>query len=491
MDEKLPALAIIFIFTFIPLWIGELSRKSSLENVEDFFLHSRKMPLPILFFTVYATWWSSFAFLGSTSYFYTKGPVYLTAIAWNVLFGILFYLIGKRIWFYGRTRKFVTPTDFFAYVYDFRPLNYVITITMLLFTMLYLQIQLAGGAYLIEVASGGIIPWWVSGLTFYLVIAIYLWAGGLRAVAWADIFYSFLIFFGMIISGLYLSNKAGGIVYLFHQINSIDPHYLILPGPNGNSGVLLWVCMFVMTPIGAIMGPQLWLRMYAAENHKAFSIMPFLLSFTAIAYMGSVLAGYSAIILEPVFSKPDMILPTLLLRYAPPWLGAFLFCCGAAAALSTANSQIHAISAVYSIDVHRRYFDQDISEKSLVYVGKWSIIVFSIFAYLILIQSPSLIVTTGLVALSGTAQVFVPVLGAFFWHRSSPYGALAGILTGLATLLSCTYIFHLASAYGGALGLLLNAVVFVTTGVLSKEDPAISLRIRSLRQSYKSKYSIQ
>jgi SSS family solute:Na+ symporter len=488
MDERLPALAIIFVFTFIPLWIGELSKKSSLDNVEDFFLHSRKMPLPVLFLTVYATWWSSFAFLGSTSYFYSKGPIYLTAIAWNILFGVLFYLIGKRIWFYGKSQKFVTPTDFFSYFYNHKYLNMAVTATMLLFTILYLQIQLAGGAYLIEVASGGIIPWWVSGLIFYLVIAIYLWSGGLRAVAWADIFYSFLIFFGMIISGLYLSHKAGGIGYLFHQVEEIDPFYLILPGPGGNSGILLWVCMFVMTPVGAIMGPQMWIRMYASASHKAFSIMPFLLSLTAIAYIGSALAGYSAIILEPDFNKPDMVLPTMLIKYAPPWLGAFLFCCGAAAALSTANSQIHAISAVYSIDIHRRYFDKRITEKSLAYVGKWSVIVFSTYAYLILIQSPSLIVTTGLVALSGTAQVFVPVLGALFWKRSSAAGAFAGLLTGLATMLTCTYIYHLASAYGGALGLLLNAAVFIVVSLLLRKDSTISAKIVALRQSYKSKH---
>ncbi len=488
MEIPASTLAIIFIFTFIPLWIGDLSKKSSLTTVEDFFVHSRKMPTLVLFFTVYATWWSSFAFLGSTSYFYTRGPVYLTAIAWNIVFGVLFYLIGKRIWFYGKRGKYITPSDFFRDIYNSKVLSTLITVIMLFFTMPYLQIQLSGGAYLIEVASQGAIPWRVSGLVFYLVIIIYLWAGGLRAVAWADIFYSVLIFFGMLTGGLYLSYKAGGIAYLFQAVEKIDPHYLTLPGPNGSSGYLLWVCMFIMTPLGALMGPQLWIRMYAAEKHKSFSIMPFLLSLTAIAYMGSVLTGYSGILLEPNLTRPDIIMPMLLINHAPVWLGTIIFCCGAAAALSTANSQIHAISAIYSIDIHKKYIHKSISDRSLVSVGRWAVVLFSITAYLLLIQSPSLIVQTGLIALSGTAQVCVPAVGALFWHKSSAKGAIAGLVSGISILVFLTYGMQLNSSYAGALGLIVNFAVFFTVSMLIKEDPLSAQKIKKLKQDYMDSY---
>jgi SSS family solute:Na+ symporter len=484
MEMQIPALIIIFVFTFIPLWIGELSRRASLNNVEDFFVQGRRMPTVVLFLTVYATWWSSFAFLGSTSYFYTKGPIYLTAIAWNILFGVLFYLIGKRIWHYGKAHKYITPTDFFDDIYGSKLLNIIITIIMMIFTILYLQIQLSGGAYLIEVASGGIIPWRVSGLVFYLVIIIYLWAGGLRAVAWADIFYSILIFAGLVIGGLYLSYQAGGISYLFQQVYVNDPSYLKLPGPSGNSGILLWFCMFLMTPIGALMGPQLWIRMYAAESGKAFNIMPFLLTLMTIAYMGAVLSGYSGLLLEPNLSRPDTIFPVLLVKYAPAWLAAFLFCCGAAAALSTANAQIHAISAVYSIDIHKKYIHRDISDRSLVRVGRWAIIIFSVGAYIVLIQTPDLIVQSGLIALSGTAQVFVPVIGALFWNKSNANAAIAGVITGISILIVSTYILHFTASYGGTFGLLVNALVFIILSRFLKENSRVSNKIFAYRKAY-------
>lgn len=488
MKIEYPALVIIFLFTFLPLWIGELSRKVSLPNVEDFFVHSRKMPSITVFFTVYATWWSSFAFLGSSSYFFSKGPVYFTGIAWNILFGVLFLVIGKRIWFYGKVNKYITPTDFFADIYQSRTLNNIITLIMILFTVPYLQIQLSGGAYLIEIASQGVIPWRISGLIFYLIIIIYLWAGGLRAVAWADIFYGILIFSGMIIGGIYLSARAGGIDFLFREINRSNPDYLLLPGPSGDSGVLLWLSMFLMTPIGALMGPQLWIRVYSVEKQKTFNLMPFLISFASIAYLGSVLAGYSGILLVPNLTKPDAVLPMMLIQYTPIWLGAFLFCCGAAAALSTANSQIHAMSAVYAIDIHRRYINSNISDRSAVHIARWAILLISTAAYIVLVQSPALLVHTGLIAMSGTAQVFVPAVGAMFWKKSHPLGAIGGLLSGIIVLVCATFLLKMNASYAGALGIIANTLVFSIVSSIATEDSNVQDRITSLKQSYEKNY---
>lgn len=137
---------------------------------------------------------------------------------------------------------------------------------MLLFTLPYLQIQLTGGAYLIEVASGGLIPWKIGGLLFYAVIVVYVWAGGLRAVAWTDIFYGVLLFFGMIFAGFYVAGKVGGVSSLFQTLKETAPEALTLPGPQGVHGPMLWISMFIMVPIGAFMGPQLWTRMYAVKS---------------------------------------------------------------------------------------------------------------------------------------------------------------------------------------------------------------------------------
>jgi SSS family solute:Na+ symporter len=493
MGENIVAILIIGAFMGIPLAMGAIAGKKSLPTTEDFFVQGRGMGSVAVFFTVAATWWSSFAFLGSNAYFYTMGPVYWTAIAWNILFGVLYYVVGKRVWFFGGKNNYITAADFFRHQYNSKALANLIAFVMIVFTLPYLQIQLTGGAYLLEVASGGIIPWKIGGLIFYVVIIIYVWAGGLRAVAWTDIFYGVLLFFGMIFAGFYVAAQVGGPTELFQTLRETAPESLTLPGPGGNAGPMLWVSMFLITPLGSFMGPQLWTRMYAVKSHKLFNLMPFLLSLAAIAYVGSMLVGNTGIILAPGLDNPDTVLPVMLFEFAPFALASLIIAGGAAAAMSTANSQIHAMSSVWTVDVHQRYINKDMTQHQLVWVGRWAILIFAAIAYLMSVFIPGLLVTIGLVALSGTAQVIVPTMGALFWKKSTSQGAIAGLISGLAILLAITFIPGVNAPFGmhsGLLALIVNIILFVVVSSVTPDRDKETLDdIDEQLEEYEVKYN--
>ena len=201
---------VILLFMLIPLIVGFVAAAKADDSSEDYFIQGRGMGSIAAFFTVAATWWSAFAFLGSNATFYSQGPVYLTAFAWNILFGYLYYIIGKRIWFLGKKFDYTTPSDFMGDFYQSEKLRVIVTVIVTVFAVPYLQIQLTGGAYLIEVASGGVIPFWLAAALFYAVIIIYVWVGGMRAVAWTDIIYGILLFFGLLYAGFHISGLVGG-----------------------------------------------------------------------------------------------------------------------------------------------------------------------------------------------------------------------------------------------------------------------------------------
>lgn len=473
--QEIMALLIIALFMLIPLAMGAFAGKKSIPTTEDYFVQGRGMGSVAVFFTVAATWWSAFAFMGSNSWFFLEGPLYWTAIAWNIFFGVLYFVVGKKVWYFGKRNNLITPKDFFMLHYGSEALGNIVAIVCLVFTLPYLQIQLSGGAYLIEVASNGLIPFWLAALLFYLVIIIYVWSGGLRAVAWTDIFYGVLLFFGMVFAGLYVVNvpEVGGIHSMFDFIQEKHPEKVVI-GDNWMS----WLSMFIITPIGSFMGPQLWTRMYATKSGKLFNLMPFLLGVAAIAYVGSMLVGNSANILCPDIEQTDKILPTVLYQYAPFILAAFIIACGAAAAMSTANSQIHAMSAVYTVDFHKRYINKNLTERQLVWVGRWTILILSAAAYVMCLTIPGALVTIGLVALAGTAQVMVPTVGALFWKRSTTAGAIAGLLVGILSLCLFTFgvitppsVFALSGG-GNLLSLILNIIVFVIVSLVTKPRSA-------------------
>ncbi len=476
MDNNVLAILIIGTYMFIPLYIGTKAGERDLNTPEDFFIQNREMSSISVFFTVMATWWSAFAFLGSNAYFYSKGPVYWTTIGWDFLFGLLFYVIGKRVWFFGKMNNYITPSDFFRDMYDSEILGDLVAVILLLFTIPYLQIQLAGGAYLIEVASNGLIPLEMGGLIFCVVIIIYVWTGGLRAVAWADIFYGILIILSIILGGIYIVSQVGGMTTLFKILEQTAPEMLTLPGPSGESGYMLWLSMFIVVPVGALMGPQLWTRIYAVKSPEIFDFIPFLIGVVSIINIFPMLIGYSGILLEPNVINADTILPVLLFRHAPFALTSLILTGGAAAAMSTSNSQIHSISSVYTIDIHKKYINKKISNKRLLLVGRMAIVIFSVFTYLMLIFVPGLLINIGLIALSGTAQIIVPTCGALFWEKSNATGAIAGLLGGISVLFAFFILdLNISVDMSGIVALIANLTLFISVSYFTTPRKATIL----------------
>ena len=100
---------------------------------------------------------------------------------------------------------------------------------------------------------------------------IYLWAGGLRAVAMTDIYYGTLTFLSMIIAGVFLISKTGGVEETFRAVEMIDRSYTLLNSHKNDT--FMYLAMFVLVPVGAFMGPPMWIRMYAIKSIEAFHLI--------------------------------------------------------------------------------------------------------------------------------------------------------------------------------------------------------------------------
>ncbi len=469
MNSSTAILIIIFVFTFVPLVLAEFARKDSGTTASEFFLQDRKMPLMLLFFTVYATWVSSFAVIGATGLFYSNGPLYMTCFAWNIFFGLLFMKVGRRIWFHGKTNSLMTPGDFFYYFYKNKILSNLVTGIIFFFTIPYLMIQLFGGAIIIETISGGMIPWRVSGLIFYAVIVIYLWSGGLKAVALTDVFYGSLTFITMLLTGFLLIHRAGGLANAVDRIMETAPEYVLL-GQVSDSGPLMWIAMFFVVPIGAMMSPTIWTRAFAAGKESHFTKMPLFISIATIMYLGPMLTALAFKILFPNTVFSDNVLSTAIMDYTHPVMGAILLCGIAAASLSTANSQIHSLASICTIDIYKPLKGEDVSEYKLVRIGRWSVILVSAIGYGFTLLTPVQIIEIGIFGLAGTFQLIVPTLGALCWKKSQGKAAIFGLLAGVFITLIGSLAMNMPTAYCAMIGLGANAAIFFIAGTILPSD---------------------
>ncbi|MDA1015533.1 MAG: hypothetical protein O3A00_13905 [Planctomycetota bacterium] len=215
---------------------------------------------------------------------------------------------------------------------------------------------------------------------------------------------------------------------------------------------------------------------------------------------------------NPNVSEFDAILVTVLKKQLPARLGSFgalfaslIFVAIMAASMSTADSNLHAMSAVLTRDIYDQFIDKNASENRRVWVGRIVIMLATALALAAVIygRNPEItakydfmkmIAKMGLMAIAFSAQLLPIAIDILFLRKGTGKGAAVGLAIGLlATFLMGPLFGILADAtqisvlqdlvktfgglkfanmHGSVWGLVLNVPVFVLVSlVTAKPDP--------------------
>jgi solute:Na+ symporter, SSS family len=119
----------------------------------------------------------------------------------------------------------------------------------------------------------------------------------------------------------------------------------------------------------------------------------------------------------------------LLEHYAPLWLAGLLGA-GIMAAVMASDSQILALSTMFTEDIFAFYGGKArFGEQVQVNTGRLFVIVLTLVAYVIALRAPqSIFELASQYAFSGYAALSPLMVAAVFWKRSNKWGALAATL---------------------------------------------------------------
>jgi len=107
-----------------------------------------------------------------------------------------------------------------------------------------------------------------------------------------------------------------------------------------------------------------------------------------------------------------------------------------AAIMSTADSQLLVSSSVLAEDFYKDLFRKDASQRELVWVGRFAVIIIAVFACLLSLDSESMVLDLVAYAWAGFGAAFGPaLLMSLFWEKMTRNGTLAGIITGGLTVI--------------------------------------------------------
>ena len=452
------------------------SKKGKRASTLDYFVASNQLGFLVLSLTAMATAFSAFAFLGQLGQVYNYG----TSAIYNFMnYGIisypLFFLIGSKLWFFGKKYGYITPADFIADRYDTNiPARLLIgLIICVYFSIFYIVIQIRGCSYVLEEATSMTTP--IAALIIALILGIYVAIGGMRAVAFTDVMQAIFLLAGVLTVTFTMIAHAGGFGSLFRKAIELRPD-TYLPKQNMMNLITGGLVMGLSMPIW----PQLWTKYYCAKDLRTCY------GVAAGCGLGTVLVTVSLpliIVAGLVIAYPktspadaDKLVIRYMLDFANPVVAAIVIGGLLSAAMSTADALLLLVSSVFTIDMAqalpssiRKY----VSEGVLVRFGQLMVFVIIIVAYLISLRPLGQLVTVGIrLTFPGYLVALPVVVGGLWWRRANKQGAISALVVGLITIYIITFVkanpLHIA---GGLWGLATATITFIVVSLLTKPTP--------------------
>ncbi|MFY9177657.1 MAG: sodium:solute symporter family protein [Caldicoprobacterales bacterium] len=452
------SLIIISIYCIAVILIGIASRDKGVSTLENYYVGGRSIGPFVSYFTYVATFHSSFAFLGAAGQIYTNGINFFAVFTSCVVSPLMIYFIGRPVWYLGKKYNFMTQADLLSSYYESNVLRMIISVVSLIFLVPYLQSQIMGGGIIFETVTGGRVPYWAGTLIIYIVMISYILLGGFKAVAWTDTMQGLMMIFLVWIGGGVVLGKVTGTLdwsVLMNRVAQEVPEKLIIPVEYWPTYMTTFMSLF-----GISIYPPSFIRFYSVKNPKTLKWLavtsPIYLIFF---YVPIFLIAFSGILVMPGLERADMVLPAMLSSYAPPVLTGLIMAGALAATMSTADSQLHVTSSIFTIDIYKPFINKDATEERALFVGKIAIVVVSAIALLMSQFTNALLVAIVAVALGGCLQILPSLLGALYWKGITKEGAITGIIVGVVVL--CITQFVIASPLGlhsGVWGLIFNVL---------------------------------
>ena len=432
MSDLITITIILALYLCISVAIGFYGR-SDKDTAEDYFVASRKINPWILFCTLAATNFSAFFFLGFAGASYRAGWGFYGIMAMGTsLVGLSILLLGIPIYNLGKEKGYMTPPALIAGETNSKYLGWIYGSVLVIFTLPYLATQPMGAGILLETLSGGEIPYFTGAFLLTCVMITYLIMGGMKSSAMTDVFQGILMFaiLAIFVVGFFIHEDIGGFSKAGQSLWENKPEKFI------REGNFTWQVIFsytILWPITVPMFPQLFSRFYIAEDDKAIrtaawlypTVVPILFLFPVIIGVYGNIVDFDRTLTK---AESDNILPLVLTEYAPLWAGAIV-CIGAIAAfMSTADSQILAMSSIITKDGLPAI--TEIKEENEKQLGRLLIIILAIIGLVLAYDPPDTIFDIVSQAFTGLAVLFPTTVAVLYWKRVRANSCIISIIVG-------------------------------------------------------------
>ena len=468
MTSQTIAMIIAFVLYLGLMVLVGLRNAKDNNSAADFFLGGRKVGPWVTALSAEASDSSAWVLMGLPGLCYLGGfkETFWTAIGLIVGTYLAWLFIAKPL------RKCsvafgdsITIPEFLTN--RFKDKTHILSIVSVFFIVVFFTIYTASGfvacAKLFRSVFG--LNWNTGLLIGFVIILSYTILGGYKAVCTTDFIQGSLIFIAFIVSGIVIVASLGGFGNAVNQVSSFTER--ALSGEFGSAMLKAFTGNKSFSPMSAVSAfawclgyfgmPHIIIRFMGCRSNKEIKTARRIgITWMIISYIGAVLIGAlgtayllnKGIILGANASEvttsglkalgagtQEAVFSETMLRMFPAFIAGIFLCGILAASMSTADSQLLSASSAIGQDIYKGLIKKDASDKTVLLISRISVFVIAIVGLILALNPNSSIFGLVSYAWAGFGGTFGPlIILALYWKKTTAPGAVAGLLTGGATV---------------------------------------------------------
>jgi len=388
------------------------------RNRADFLVAGRKLPWPVLVFTLLSSWIGAGSLFAGAENAYRNGFAALWQPAGGWFGLIVIALIA------GRARRFAqfTVPDLLETRYNSaaRALG---TVAIVISYTVITSYQFKGGGDILHLIFPEVDRTTGMYLMGVFVIA-FTAAAGMASVAYLDLVIGLLVTSIVIIALPLLLSHAGGWSQVMQKLP--ESHFEVF----GDLTVLQAFGFTLPTMLLLIGNQGMYQKFFAARSERdaKIAVYGWIIGTLLLETMLVAVAVIGSSMFHP--DNPREIIPTTAKLGLPSLIGAILLGGVFAKVISTANNYLFSPASNLIHDVYERFIDRNATERRSLVVSRVIVVLLGAFALLQASHFES-ILRAALYAYTVYGAAVTPsVLAVFFWRRANAAGAVSSIIVG-------------------------------------------------------------
>lgn len=431
------ALVVIVAYLVVLLGVGLAANRMSRGTGDDWFLASHSIGPVLLLMSLFGTTMTAFALVGSTAKAYQVGiGTYGLMASWAaVVHPLMFAFVGVPVWHLGRRYGYRTQIQYFRDRFRSPLLGTLLFPILVTMVMPYLLIGIQGAGFTVAAVTKGVftaadgsaagVPAWLTGLVICGVVLTYVFAGGIRAAAWANTFQTTVFLIVAAVAFVAIVGALGGPAEAIEATAAKRPELLVREGEIGQAHFL----SYGLVGLSVGMFPHIFQHWLTARSSDTFKL-------SVVAHPVLVMAVWLPCVLIGVWAGGQLDLPVeaankvlgvMVARFTTPIMSGILTAGVLAAIMSSLDSQFLSLATMFANDVVLER-DPDATDARQVALGRAFVVLVVAVTYgLSLFESRS-VFALGVWCFSGFSGLVPLVVASLYWRRTTTAGAIAAVL---------------------------------------------------------------